>query len=654
MMSPRSTLVPNAALAVTLVLAACGSPDPGTGDAGGADAGVVGPADFCTSGADLIYAPLDQSLDAFPDDFFTEDDAQSATGVRVAIIDGDNFDAPNGVGNFASAYADLSRVNGFGTTAAGFFRIAAAMDEDVLSTRNAGTADHPILFARIDGSTAEFVEFEVTQVVESGSDDAVTLVIAPARPLVPAGRYVLALKADAKTEEGGCVVPSTSMKQLLMGTATDAALTRLKPRYDDALAKLKAAGAIESEKSLSAAVVFTTQTTTEGATAAATDIRSRSFTVSEKSCSSADGVKQCEFSFTAGNYRKGSYFDESDVEPHSTYTIKASAWMPDEEHTEPWATMIAGHGLGGDRNQGAYLAAQAIQGGFAVVAIDAPYHGEHPNQPRLAQFGSAEFLGATLSGLSVRLDARKLRDNLATAAFDKLQLLELLKDGIDLDGDASIDVDAANLVYLGVSLGGIMAPEFLAYAPEVQVATPIVPGARMTDILRDSADFQSIVAQVRPPGMTDGMFARLLPVFQGVVERGDPAIFLPHVQKDRLAGFDTGKPQLLVQMVKDDTVVANSATKFYARAAGIPLLGDELVEIDFIQKVSGLPISDNIAPGLTGGLYQFDVLEDESPAEHSNLFSDRVSTAQIAQFLTSWFVDGEAEIIDSYRVLGVK
>ena len=44
----------------------------------------------------------------------------------------------------------------------------------------------------------------------------------------------------------------------------------------------------------------------------------------------------------------------------------------------------------------------------------------------------------------------------------KLTMIEAIRAGLDADGDGDADLDADRMVYAGHSLGGIMAPEFVA------------------------------------------------------------------------------------------------------------------------------------------------------------------------------------------------
>jgi acetyl esterase/lipase len=633
-----------------------GSPDAGEGETPDAGSGPVEPAIFCPGSTALIYDPLARQLAAFPDDFWTDDDASTATGVKVHLKS-DNFAAPASLSRFGSAFNDISTLDGFGINGTLVMRFTGPINVDSLPTGLASASpEGTAVLVELDAPTPTFVPFETLAVQESGSDTSVTLVLSPMFPLKPATRYGFAVTAGALDASGTCLAPSETMKSLLEGTATDPRLTRLSGRYADLVAKLKSTGTIGGPKSLSAAFVFTTQTATADDTRLAADIRGRTFSYNRGACTEAANYVACEGTFSAGNYRTGAYLADGTSAPKGQYTLPVSIYLPKGAHEGPWKTVIYGHGLGGDRTQAAFLADTSAPVGYAVVALDAPKHGGHPDRPQFAQTAAVEFLGAAIS-LQPTFDGRKLRDNLRAAAYDKLQLVELLRPGLDVDGDSVADVDAENLTYVGVSLGGIMAPEFLANTTDVKVAVPMVPGARMTEILRESANFQQAIAQVRGTA-TDGDLARIFSVMQVVLDRGDPGTYLPHVLKDRLTGTDADAPQVLVQMAIGDEIVPNSSTRYYVRAAGIPLVGDELMPVPGVPHLTTFPVTSNIRSGLTAGLYEFDVVVRSDgglgPAAHNNVPGNPVSFHQLDGFVSGYFLDGEAKIVDSYRELGLK
>ena len=203
-----------------------------------------------------------------------------------------------------------------------------------------------------------------------------------------------------------------------------------------------------------------------------------------------------------------------------------TAWLPLERPGpyggDAFPTLIYGHGLGGDRNQGEVLAGFAAPRGIATIAIDALRHGDHPTATSRSALGrTLDFFALSTADLSFKPFV--MRDQFRQSTYDKLQLVRLLEQGLDLDGDGVADLDGGRLLYLGVSLGGIMGPELLALAPAVRAAVLVVPGGRVSSIVRDADQFSLLIDMMRPEDVTDGDVDRFFPILQTAIERGDAA-----------------------------------------------------------------------------------------------------------------------------------
>ena len=507
-----------------------------------------------------------------------------------------------------------------------------------------------------EGDSPSLVPFEHELVAEAEGDPRTSLIIAPLVPLAPKTRHALVLSKAVRAQDG-CIAPSEAMKQLLTATATDAALTRLEGRYEQLASALSALGSeVELAKSV-AALVFTTQHTVEDSATIAAAIRKSSYDYkSAGACQDGADYVSCHGELVANDYRVDAHhIDESALTPQASYTLKVITYLP-KTGSAPFPTILFGHGLGGDRTQAEGLAKVAAPQGFAVVAIDAVKHGDHPDQPDsiLPAAEILAFFGMSLTGV----DGVALRDNWRQSTYDKLQLIEMLRPGVDVDGDNSPDVDLDRFMYLGVSLGGIMAPELLAFAPEVDVALPIVPGARVVGIIKDGEQFQIVINLLK--GMaTDGQVARFFPLLQTIVDRGDSGAYLRHVVAERLKGFDAQRPQLLMQMVLEDDTVPNSTNAFFARGLGLPHVGPELLPLGVIPSEPTLPISGNVDASHSGGVFQFDIVYDGAgpateKATHGNVAGNPVALEQSLHFIDTFYDKGVSEIIDPYVTLGIK
>jgi hypothetical protein len=156
-----------------------------------------------------------------------------------------------------------------------------------------------------------------------------------------------------------------------------------------------------------------------------------------------------------------------------------------------WPTIVFGHGLASRKETMLAIVAQLSGRGFAVVAIDAVAHGSRAVQNSDAAalgcsgtpaFASAPqcfapFLSSNLSGT---------RDNIRQTVLDHLTLIAALET-CAATPCGSLDVDAAKIGYLGISLGGIMGGMIVAEADTLAGGVLNVPGAGWVDIFENTA-----------------------------------------------------------------------------------------------------------------------------------------------------------------------
>ncbi|MCA9558960.1 MAG: hypothetical protein KC583_10390, partial [Myxococcales bacterium] len=405
-----------------------------------------------------------------------------------------------------------------------------------------------------------------------------------------------------------------------------------------------------------AVAAFTTQSIADESVRVAADIATRTSRWSgPPTCAEAPAYRVCDRTFGAFDYR-GADGVVAGAEPVASYDLEVRAWMPSDA-SGPRPVVLFGHGIGVNREQAVIVADQLARAGIITVAIDAPAHGVHPT----ATPGSSEleqltrFFGIDLR--NQRLDALALRDNLRQATYDKLQLLRLLGADLDLDGDGAADIDPERLAYLGASLGGIMGPELLSLSPDLSAGFLTVPGGRVASIIAEGPAFSVLVRAMTPAGTPPGDVARLFPLIQTLIERGDPANYGPHVLHDRLPGAGAAPPHLLVNMAIGDSIIPNASTRALARALGVPHVPPVLQDLGGVPLAPAAPVSRNLADGrTTAGLFQFDrgVRDAEQGVEAAD--HDVAITVegilQMNRYFQAWAATGTPEIIDPYDVLG--
>jgi hypothetical protein len=488
-------------------------------------------------------------------------------------------------------------------------------------------------------------------------------------PLPPAREAIFLVTTRMLDADGVPVGPNAPMAAAIAGDGGDAAPAAVTDRIAAAAADAVALGAVASADEIAAVVVFTTQSLHEddaavAAHAAALDVAAEPGT----QCTGEATWVRCEGAFTAIDYRGADGIVEeigvagAVVDDSTTYVVPFTAWLPLARPGpfggDAFPTMIYGHGLGGARDQAQRLADFAVPRGLAVIAIDAVAHGDHPTAMSQSSLGRIlDFFALSTADLS--FEPFRMRDNFRQSAWDKLQLVRMIERGLDLDGAGGPDLDADRLFYLGVSLGGIMGPELLALAPSVRNAVLVVPGGRVSSIVRDAEQFSLLIDLLRPEETTDGDVARFFPVLQTVLERGDAAVWAVHLLdvSARPAGLPAAAPDVLMGMVLGDDTVPNSTNRALARALGIPVVPPVRQEVGLVGVTGAAPVSGNLPDGRTAGLLQFDRVPTDDggtePATHGNIGDSAVGVEAWLTFIESDLTGGTPVIVDPYMELGL-
>lgn len=624
--APMSRLL--VALALALIpLAGCDKAGPVGGPAAGA------PIAFCEGQTEARYDLLDpDELLAFPDDAWTVADASSPTGRRVAI----NAETAPWTAALAAPLQpiveELSERSGFARVGGVVMRFSGPVGPGPADAA-ASVAAPGLQWLDLSVDPPERVPFEV-QVGESGDQ----LVLEPLQTLRAGAEHAVVLTSSFTDAAGGCIRPAGDIRARLAGESGDA---ELDARVADAVA---AAGV--SPGDVGHVLVYTTHDDLLPMVEAAAHARASAPGWSDGPHCSGEGTRVCEGAFVAHDYRTDGGVEGP--EPQDSWLLQPVIWLP-EDVEGPVPVAVFGHGLNSRSAGGGGLASMLADLGVAVVALDALHHGTHPTADPDDDLPAMAFLGLDLANL--RLDARGLRGSFDQSALDRLQMLSLLRAHPDLDGDGQDDLDMDQLLYFGVSLGGLMGPPLMALEPDIGAGVYAVGGGKLSAFATDTEVVASLApvieALVGPPDE----FARLLPVLQAAVDPSDPAVWGAHVLEDRFDGAPA--PDLLFPVAQFDETVPPSSAKALARGLRLPHLSPVPDPVPMLEVVDG-PLMGNGPGGATVAYFQLDRVTSGGAVEaahHGNVpASDQVRWMMLGLF--GGHLSGSAVLADPYAELG--
>jgi Bacterial Ig-like domain len=180
------------------------------------------------------------------------------------------------------------------------------------------------------------------------------------------------------------------------------------------------------------------------------------------------------------------------------------------------------------------------------------------------------------------------RDGLRQTTIDLMQLVKVLKGGVDVDGDGADDLSSSRIYYAGQSFGGIYGTQLLGLEPDIRAGVPNVPGGPIIEIARLSPSFRILVGLAlltRTPPLYNAVpnagfnnfhenipLRNLPPVvasadetaIQQLIDRtewaqqpGNPAAYAPYVTAP-----------VIYQFARGDQTVPNPTTSAILRACG--------------------------------------------------------------------------------------
>jgi len=199
--------------------------------------------------------------------------------------------------------------------------------------------------------------------------------------------------------------------------------------------------------------------------------------------------------------------------PQGTNQIQFTLFMPTGiTPAAGWPVAIFGHGFTDSKNGAPWAVASSLaHAGIATIAINVVGHGG-------GALGSYTVLRSGAAPVTLPAGGRGIdqngngtidstegvnaappqtlvgnRDGFRQTVFDLLQLVEVLEQGVDVDGDGGSDLERSRIYYAGQSFGGIYGVPLLGLERKVRAGVPNVPGGPIIEIARLSPSFRPLV-----------------------------------------------------------------------------------------------------------------------------------------------------------------
>ncbi len=590
------------------------------------------------------------------------------------------------------AYADR-RLDGFSIMGSGFMRFDGPLDPASLPAKGESTsASSSVQLIDVDPASPDlgqrhpiYVEFRR----DAGAywpSNTLSFIPVPGYPLRPRTRYALVVTEEVRSESGGEVVASESLKQALgLRVPTSDGAERAAALFEPVVRELEKAGV--ARDSVVQFTSFTTNDPTAELSLAAAQLPNA---IEAPTADPAAWSVRAAMSnhieyegsfgpcpdFQAGSQPFGSFgdggsfeFDEQgQIVLQRTYDARFSLSVPTADNcpmpAEGYPIVLFAHGTGGDYrsyvNSG--TARELGKRCIAVMGVDQILHGTRPGAP--SEPGAVELLFFNFNNVEAA------RTNGRQSALDEVQRARLFTESkltvpasVSLSG-VEVRFDASKLMYFGHSQGALNGPMFLAIddaalggvfsggSGNLQITlnektspAPSVADAVKTLFLQLSLEEHEEVGLIYPP------FA----LAQLLVDPVDPISYARDIVREPRVG--AAKSVLMTEGVlpngTGDTFAPPRCIEAMANAVGLPLESpaiwsppDALFGGLEPTKIPAGGLSGNVGGGqATGMLSQFAPTTDDG---HFVAFDIDEATEQTTSFLRALADDPKGRVMPAY------
>jgi hypothetical protein len=344
--------------------------------------------------------------------------------------------------------------------------------------------------------------------------------------------------------------------------------------------------------------------------------------------------------------------------------VPFSLWLPrflGAAGEEAIPVVVFQHGLGGERSDALAVANELASHGYAVFAVDAPFHGlrvgsgESDGSSRFTSApqpdGFGDVRGSTVIDIYAGVEGAGVeavdfngdeiadylhpfywRDATRQAVIDLISGVRLLRDG-DWSALGELDAylkdvrfDASRVGFVGVDLGGQIGALLSTVQSEISALYLAFCAGHLTEDTVGSPALKPVFDRLlerigRQSEEVDydafhPVYWPELAVWQTLMDRSDPMAFAPLVRVSPL--------NILMAMARNDEVTSNVGTESLGRALDAVFASNSTAAPQFTDMpVAGMPVFGNAKAGnerVTRVLFQFDRATHSLLYQRNDLF----------------------------------
>lgn len=619
--------------------------------------------------------PMPFGATPFPDDLYLDDAGRVALGTYPNEENAGL--APEYPVALREGFAEL---DGFGLLSPVFFPVEGEVDPGSLPSGDATLTETASAFLMdVDPASPSAFERIPAQVAWVPRHGLVAVRPQDGHPLAAGRRYAAVLTTGVQATDGSALAPAPTFLAV-RGDAVpeEPLLAEAHARYAPVLSGLASRGVPRAE--VAALAVFTTQSVTDDLELAraqtwaepapavtidevlsgeALDARLGVPTEDEPGLGAEGGVAHEGIGYMVHGSFEANWYLSDTAHVHGVFRrddegalvvprkerVPFTLLLPATAASEPPRVVLFQHGITAQRGDVLGIANVLVGAGYALLAIDAPWHGlrarggvDDRNRYTGAMepdgFGDAsgstivvDFAGIMdFNGPLIEFHPAYFRDAMRQSAADLVSAARtvrgdwspLVSAAPELEG---FQFSAEPMGFIGNSLGGMIGTMFVAVEGEIDAAVLAVTGGSVLTLVVNSPSFNpSYLPQLYPLlglDTADIDYDVLNPVFdpemglwQTLFDRGDSLLYGPRVAR--------GEQHVLMLMSRDDETMPNLSTESLARAVGVTMIGGEPAYVDV--PVGEAPLRGNVERGegaVTRGMAV------HAPADHGLLLYHR-------------------------------